>query len=293
VHVADASGRASDCMAAVRRLPWLIAAAGVVIILAGAVLVLVRGTPSVDHIVGARSTPAPPTPPPDLLPTGARSTVPVLLVHGYAGAPSQMQPLADRLERDGRRVVLVSLPERGTLDLHFSAFAVLQAARQLHVPEVDVVGYSLGGIAARQALLFRDGSVRIRHLVMLATPNHGVRLPDDSGRPEQEHCEPNNACGELAPYSPLLVALNKSPYARGNRGWLTLASATDRLVHPPAAVALAGAAGLVLQQVCPATREDHGQMDDSPVVIGLTLLFLEDRMPADPVCDEALGAAAS
>lgn len=283
-------------MAQVRRLPWLIAAVGVVIILSGAVVVLVRAAPARVGPVPVHDGPASPTPSPtprDLLPRGRPSTVPVLLVHGYAGNTSQMQPLADRLTREGRRVVNVSLPARGTLDLHISALAVLLAARQLHTPEVDIVGYSLGGIAARQALEYFGSTLRVRHLVMLATPNNGVRLPDDSGRPEQQHCEPTNACGELAPRSPFLTALDADADARGRHGWLTIGSETDRLVRPPSAVYLPGATNLLLQVVCPGATTDHGGMDDSPAVIGLTVLFLDDRMPADPVCDEALGAAAA
>jgi pimeloyl-ACP methyl ester carboxylesterase len=190
-------------------------------------------------------------------------------------------------------VVLITLPERGTIDIRRSALTIVFVARGLHAPEVDVVGYSLGGVAARQALLFHDGSIKVRHLVMLATPNQGVKLPDDSGRPLQEHCEPDNACGELAPHSPFLNDLNASPYAKGSRDWLTVASETDKLVRPPSTVELAGATNLVLQRVCPGAIEDHGQMDDSPRVIGLVELFLDDRLPADPMCGEALAVAQS
>jgi pimeloyl-ACP methyl ester carboxylesterase len=261
----------------------------------GAVLVLLVGAPKVlpgSTVAPSRPTPTPTTPR-DLLPPAPRSDVPVLLIHGYAGAPSQMKALADRLTRDGRRVVIMPLPERATVDIRVSALAVVVAARNLHVPQVDVVGYSLGGIAARQALLFTGGFIHIRRLVMLATPNHGVSLPDDSGRPEQKHCEPTNACGQLKPKSPFLDALNKSPLARANPGWLTIASKTDKLVRPPSMVALAGARNLVLQDVCPGATEGHTQMDDAPSIVGLAVLFLDGRMPAAPVCDEALGADAA
>lgn len=279
-------------MAEMRRPSIWIAAAGVVIIAAGAVLVFVVGpTHRSSSIALPGSNPSPSSPPVGLLPAGQRSTVPVLLVHGYAGAPSQMQPLAERLTRDGRRVVVVTLPKRGTDDIHVSAFTVLVAAHQLHAPKIDIIGYSLGGIAARQALLFHDKTVRVRHLIMLATPTHGVRLPDDSARPEQEHCEPDNACGQLAPHAPLLSELNKSPLAKGSPDWMTIASSTDKLVHPPWTVALDGARNIVLQDVCPNANEGHGQMDDSPLVLGLVELFLDSRLPAHPVCSDALAAA--
>ncbi|HSP36799.1 MAG TPA: hypothetical protein VLR26_03505 [Frankiaceae bacterium] len=278
-----------------RRPPVLIAAAGAIVIALGAVLVFVLSPAGTfDPVPSSGSgVSASPSPPPQDLLSGPRSTIPVLLVHGYAGAPSQMQPLADRLRQDGRRVLLVQLPARGTLDVHVSALSVVFAARALHAPVIDVVGYSLGGVAARQSLLFRQPEIRVRHLVMLATPNHGVRLPDDSGRPNQPHCTPENACGQLAPGSPFLTDLDKSPLARGRDGWLTVASTTDKLVRPPEVVALKGAKNLVLQDVCPTATEDHGQMDDSPTVLGLAVLFLDGRLPVNPTCNEALGAASA
>lgn len=285
-----------------RRSPLYIAAAGaVVIVLASALLALIGppdrpgpgplGSDSASSEAQASGSEASESSGgSDLLPAGQRSPVPVLLVHGYAGGPSQMKPLADQLTRAGRRVVVVPLPGRGTGDIRLSAFAVALAARDLRVPLVDVVGFSLGGVAARQWLLLDDPTVRIRHLVMLATPNAGVALPNDSGRPEQERCEPTNACGQLRPGSPLLRELADSRLAAGRPAWLTVASESDKLVRPPAGVALPGARNLVLQKVCPGAQVDHGAMDDDRPILGLVTLFLDGRLPAAPTCDEVSDA---
>jgi triacylglycerol lipase len=284
-------------MAGMRRPPLVIGAAGVAVLVLASILLAVLGPPQrlrpLPFASDSSSPIAPGTVPAgtSLLPARQRSTTPVLLVHGYAGLPSQMNPLAARLTADGRRVVIVPLPKRGTVDIHISALTVFLAAKSLRAPVVDVVGFSLGGVAARQWLLLPDTSVRIRHLVMLATPNLGVELPDDSGRPEAMHCEPDNACGQLKPFSPFLRELDENPAAKGRPGWLTVASLTDRLVRPPSIVALQGADNLVLQDVCPDARVDHGQMDDTPAILGLVSLFLDDRLPRTPTCEEALGAA--
>jgi triacylglycerol lipase len=282
-----------------RRPPLAIAVAGLTVLVVASILLLVLGpTTRDDAAPGAAAGSGPPIDPSrgpggQLLPAGQRSSVPVLLVHGYAGAPSQMQALADRLSAAGRRVVLVQLPRRGTLDIHLSALALAQAARDVRAPVVDVIGFSLGGIAARQWLLLNDRTVRLRHFVMLATPNYGIGLPDDSGLPEQQHCEPGNACGQLKPFSPFLRQLDESPLTKGRTGWLSIASESDRLVRPPSIVALPGALNLVLQRVCPGLQVDHGQMDDTPAVLGLVSLFLDDRLPAPPTCADALGAAST
>jgi pimeloyl-ACP methyl ester carboxylesterase len=273
------------------RLPRLLIATAVgVVIVVGVILVPVLAPPGrLGPVPLSEDGAAPPSA--RLLPANERAAIPVVLVHGYAGAPSQMEPLADRLRRDGRVVSIVQLPARGTVDISVSAGVVDRAVNDLHADTVDVVGFSLGGVAARQSLLLHDPRVRYRNVVLLATPNGGVRLPDDSGRPEQQHCEPNNACGQLAPGSPLLRALNADPDARGRPGWLTIASTSDRLVRPPAVVALPGAKNLVLQQVCPTVTADHGQIVSEPAVLGLVTLFLDDRMPSAPTCAEAVRAA--
>src|SRR3954452_2796218 len=254
-----------------RRPPASVVASVLLVVLVSALLVAVLGpTRRVDPVLlgafpGARiSSAAHPHPRNALQPMVRRSPVPVLLVHGYAGAPSQLRRLGDRLTREGRAVVYVTLPERATGDIHRSAVSLAAQARALHVPEVDVVGFSLGGIAARQWLVLEDPEVRVRHLVMLATPNGGVRLPDDSGRPEQPHCRPENACGELAPRSAFLRELAAipaaarrpapgspsrreraaPPAAAGRPAWLSVGSTADRLVHPVSATELPGARNL-------------------------------------------------
>ncbi len=284
-----------------RRPPLFIAIAGVVVV-ALSTLVLTAFGPAA-HVrssassLGARSA-APPEPGAraidgTLLPAGAPDDVPVLLVHGYKGNARQLQAIADRLERDGRRVVEVTLPEHGTGDLRVAAFQLALAARDVGAPEVDMVGFSLGGLVARAWLLVDDQQVRIRHLVMVSVPNGGVALPEDSGLPYQESCETDKACGQLRPGSGFLRMLDDNPLADGRDDWLTIASDSDRLVHPATLVALTGARNLTVQEVCPNIEVDHGEMDNAPVVVGIVRLFLDEELPANPTCADALAAASN
>lgn len=216
--------------------------------------------------------------------------VPVVLLHGYTGTPAAMEPLAAVLRSAGRPVVVVPLPQRATADVAVLAAAANRGVADLQRPAVDVVGYSLGGIVARRMLLDLPPGVTVRHLVMLATPNGGVRLGDASGRPEQEHCTPANACGQIAPGSAFLAGLSREPAAAGRAGWLTIASTSDRLVTPVGAVALPGARNVVLQDVCPGLVVEHGPVVLSEPVLGLTRLFLDGRLPASPSCGEMTAA---
>ena len=284
-----------------RRPPLLIAVTGVVVV-ALCTLVLTAFAPVAHVRSSAAPLPATSTSPPDrgdraidstLLPAHAPDDVPVLLVHGYKGNASQLKAIADELERDGRRVVPVALPEHGTGDLRVAAFQLALAARDTGAPKVDLVGFSLGGLVARAWLRIGDPEVQIRHLVMLAVPNGGVALPEHSGLPYQASCETNKACGQLRPGSSFLRLLDDSPLTVGRDGWLTVASDSDGLVRPPSVVALRGARNLTLQQVCPNIEVDHGAMDTAPVVLGLVRLFLDERLPANPTCADALTAATS
>lgn len=109
---------------------------------------------------------------------GPDKGVPVLLVHGLAGASlTEWYQIAPKLAVD-RRVIMVDhrghgLSARGDLRFEVSDDAddlagVLDA---LETGEVDVVGYSMGGVIA-QALAMRHPG-RVRKLVLIATfANH-------------------------------------------------------------------------------------------------------------------------
>lgn len=105
---------------------------------------------------------------------GPENGVPILLVHGLAGASlTEWYQVAPKLAVD-RRVIMVDhrghgLSARGDLRFEVSDDAdelagVLDA---LAVGQVDVVGYSMGGVIA-QALAHRHPG-RVRKLVLIAT----------------------------------------------------------------------------------------------------------------------------
>src|SRR6266536_2615286 len=96
--------------------------------------------------------------------TRPEGPVPVVLVHGYDGTPASFSDLASHLRAGGRQVVVVALPDRGTGDIDASAAAF------------DLVGYSAGGIVVRAYLGQPGRAAHARHVVLLASPNHGAQL---------------------------------------------------------------------------------------------------------------------
>lgn len=99
---------------------------------------------------------------------------------------------------------------RGTiLDVHFVDEATFQGARQKllrevamqlggdldHLPEVDVLAFSMGGLVARDAAIEDESGrrLRIRRLFTVATPHEGARLAGAPlGVPQGEDMAPTS-----------------------------------------------------------------------------------------------------
>lgn len=105
-------------------------------------------------------------------------TPPVLLAHGFMGTRGTMVPLSQRFQADGR---VVFSYHHGTFQLR----SLLRSAqemvdhladleRELGVRQVDVVGFSMGGLVALHAIKFMQAQRWIRSLALLGTPISGT-----------------------------------------------------------------------------------------------------------------------
>ncbi|MCB5181693.1 esterase/lipase family protein [Streptomyces antimicrobicus] len=105
---------------------------------------------------------------------------PVLLLHGFNDNRSVFVLLRRALGADGLRRVEAYNYSPFTSDLRDTAR--LLAARVEELCErtgherVDIVGHSLGGLAARYYVQRLGGDVRVRTLVTLGTPHGGTRV---------------------------------------------------------------------------------------------------------------------
>lgn len=209
--------------------------------------------------------------------------VPVVLVHGYDGTPASFDVLSERLRAEGRQVVVVQLPDRGTGDIETSAGVVARAVDRTHAARVDLVGYSAGGIVVR-AYLGRPGRAQhARHVVLLGSPNHGAQLAGVAAMLGPQLCQ--GACAQLVPGSALLDQLNQ--VVRGSevpRGpdVTSIWTALDQTVTPPTSAVLAGARNVRLQDVCADSRVDHGGLVRDPVALGLALRALSGSLDGQP-----------
>src|SRR5438045_5985300 len=128
-------------------------------------------------------------------PVGARADppVPVVLVPGWHGDASSFDPMIPALKAAGLTVLDFDPARPGAQALTYAP-----AADGQHIPDVatsvvapaveaalvragypkdaavDIVGYSMGGLAARYLIEKTGWAGRVGTLVMLGTPNHGT-----------------------------------------------------------------------------------------------------------------------
>jgi triacylglycerol lipase len=205
--------------------------------------------------------------------------VPVLVVPGYNGTAASVGTLAARLRAAGREVVAVDLPDRATRDLRDSAEALGAAVDRTGAARVDLVGYSAGGVVIRLWLADPARALHARRVVLLGTPNHGTELAGAAAALDPGMC--GSVC-QMAPGSGLLAQLNRGDETPPGPEFISIWTALDQTVVPPATAALEGATNIRLQDVCPSARLGHGDLVTSPLALGLVVEAVEGTLPEDP-----------
>jgi len=204
---------------------------------------------------------------------------PVLLVSGYGGSTRALDPVREALAGDGRDVVVVPPVSGGTGDIAVQARALDRAAddamSRFDAGSVDVVGYSAGGVVAREWVRRAGGAGKARRVLSVGSPQHGTSVAElaagVAGR-----CP--TACRQLEPDSTLLRALNARDETPDGPRFVSVWSATDEVVVPPDSARLDGAVNLTVQSVCPGARTSHADLPADPVVLAL----LDSALGVDP-----------
>lgn len=105
-------------------------------------------------------------------------SLPVVLAHGFMGTRGTMIPLTQRFQTDGR---VVFSYHHGTFQLRSLRASAQQLVehldrleRELGVRQVDLVGFSMGGLIALHAVKFLQAHRWIRRLALLGSPTSGT-----------------------------------------------------------------------------------------------------------------------
>ncbi len=234
---------------------------------------------------------------PAVRPSSSRPGV-VVLVPGYGGSVTGLNVLAARIRKTGMTADVVRLPGNGTGDLAAQAVVLngyVSRALRSGAGQVDVVGFSAGGVVTRLWDVQDDGAQKVRRIITLGSPLNGTRIAAAGNAADPSACP--LACQELVPGSTLLTRLRSTPLS-GRPGWLSLWTTDDQVVRPPDSARLPGAVNVPLQTVCPGVVIQHGQLPSDPLVIGIVLRALGSgplTAPGATDCAalEALGGGAA
>lgn len=209
---------------------------------------------------------------------------PVLVVPGYGGQVSSVEPIVAALRDSGRDVMVVEPTGDGTGDLTELAQeidgAALTAIEGTGAESVDVVGYSAGGVAARLWVASEGGANVARRVLSVGSPHHGT---DVAALALEVAGDCPVACEQLAPDSDLLRVLNAGDETPDGPEWITVASTADAVVTPTDSSRLDGALNLVVQEFCPERTTSHGQLPGDPVVLETLDSVLGPAAPRIPV----------
>ena len=251
-------------------------------------LVLVAGAGALAAVVALTAVLVVRTTTGGVTPVAQDQPGPVLLVSGYGGSTRALAPLRDVLVAAGRDVVVVPAVGGGTGDIDAQAAALddqaASAMRRFGATSVDVVGYSAGGVVARDWVRDHDGAGTARRVLSIGSPQHGTSVAELAlgigGR-----CPV--ACRQLEPDSDLLRGLNARDETPAGPAFVSVWSEADEVVVPADSARLSGALNFTVQSVCPGADTAHGALPGDPVVqaaLGTVLGAAAPEAPTGTVC---------
>ncbi|APT85454.1 lipase [Corynebacterium aquilae DSM 44791] len=198
---------------------------------------------------------------------------PVVLVHGTTVSNGDWLELGAQLRRQGWAVFAPAYGTRATNHVADNAEEVAAYCRQvLHATGAEqlvMVGHSQGGLVARACQVFHD--IPVKHLVCLATPNHGTSLGGmlstrvtNERRATQMTQLIDRFFGpagmDQIADSEFLQRLNSHPETLPGTSYTCIATKTDSTVVPAESCFLKGAQCMWVQDFFPVAMVLHEQM---------------------------------
>ncbi len=211
----------------------------------------------------------------------------MILLHGtLATAQGDFGALAPALRASGRCVHTLDYGMGGIRSVRGSAKTVTAFVDQVlattGADQVDVIGYSQGGLVLRTALRLQGLAPKVAVAVLIAPTFHGSTSPLLTALPPAL-CP---ACADQAAGSALLKELDAGGDLDGNVRYAVISSMLDTVVTPVSAQAPEGPAdrvtSLVVQDQCPDSRLDHLAMRGDAGVINWVLQALDSNGAPDP-----------
>lgn len=212
---------------------------------------------------------------PDLLGTklehGPKRRDPVVLINGFGCDNEMWDAFAASLVRDGFDVTIADLPNKALGEIGATGKVVKQLVddvrRRTGARKVDLVGYSEGGLIARDVIRFQGGLDAIDAVVTLGTPHQGVLTPKLNGAAARLGSVLPAAARQMIAGSDYLTRLNAGDPTPGRIKYTSImGKGWDGIVWPGSAAVLEGATNIALPKegrIPLGTGLHHGQMIQS------------------------------
>jgi triacylglycerol lipase len=220
-------------------------------------------------------------------PTCSSEHRPVVLLHGtLATAQGDFSVLAPALRATGRCVFTLDYGMGGVRSVRSSAKTVTAfidgVLETTGAEQVDVIGYSQGGLVLRTALRLEGLAPRVGVAVLIAPTFHGSTSPLLTALPPAL-CP---ACADQAAGSALLQELDAGGDLDGDVRYAVISSNLDMIVTPVSSQAPVGPAdrvtSLIVQDRCPDSRLDHLGLRADPGVVSWVVQALDSGGSPDP-----------
>lgn len=212
---------------------------------------------------------------------------PVVLLHGtFSTVASNFEALVPALLAAGRCVYGIDYGLGGTRPVTDSARSVSlfidTVLAASGAEQVDVVGFSQGGLVLRTALRRGDLAGKVAIAVLIAPSFHGTTSPLLDALPAGA-CP---GCNDQVAGSPLLTELDAGGDLDGEVRYAVVSSLDDTVVTPVPAQVPAGppdrVRSLLVQDRCPGERVDHVALPGYAGVIAWTVAALDSGGAPDP-----------
>jgi len=212
---------------------------------------------------------------------------PVVLLHGtFSSVRADFSVLTPALLAAGRCVYGIEYGDGGVGSVRQSAADVTafidQVLAETGAEQVDVIGFSQGGLVLRTALRLTGLAPKVAVGVLMAPSFHGSTSPLLTALPAGV-CP---ACADQAVGSALLTQLAAGGDLDGAVRYAVVSSANDTIVTPVAAQVPQGPADRVVaiqvQDRCPTEVVDHVSLRANPGVVAWVVNALETDGSPDP-----------
>jgi triacylglycerol lipase len=152
---------------------------------------------------------------------------PVLLVHGLTDTSHKMRGIAHHLRGLGLEVYDIDLtPNTGDAKLEVLAQQVADLVDRTFPPhqQIDLIGFSMGGLVSRYYIQQLGGIDRVKRLITISSPHRGTLAAYFSQRP---------GCVQMRPDHEFMINLNRDLDCLARLDFTSLWTPFDLMILPP------------------------------------------------------------